>query len=82
LSYNDVKRIAEGIKRDEMWSKLHRVALVPKDSLAADVLEEKFKRPDIYIIHFETESTREALSAIELIVMVIYEVEGLKASLK
>jgi hypothetical protein len=73
-------------ERDEikilMWSKLHRVALVPKDSLAADVLEKKFKRPDIYAIHFETESTREALSAIELIVMVIYEVEGLKAKFK
>jgi hypothetical protein len=73
-------------ERDEikilMWSKLHRVALVPKDSLAADVLEKKFKRPDIYTIHFETESTREALSAIELIVMVIYEVEGLKAKFK
>jgi len=76
-------------KRDErveikilMWSKLDRAEFVPKDFLAADVLEEKFKRPDIYTIHFETESTRESLSAIELIVMVIHEVEGLKASLK
>jgi hypothetical protein len=80
------RELREMSERDEikilMWSKLHRVALVPKDSLTADVLEKKFKRSDIYIIHFETESTREALSAIELIVMVIYEVEDLKASLK
>lgn len=82
----DVKRAAEKVMRGEVktvvFSKPLRVELVLKDSLVADILEERFKRTDAYTIYFEAESAREALSIIELVAMVAYGVDSLKATLK
>ncbi len=83
---DDVKRATERVKRGEAktltWSRPLRVELVLKDSLIADILEEKFKRLDAYTIYFEAESAKEALSTIELVAMVAYGVDSFKANLK
>jgi D-amino peptidase len=82
----DVNLAAERVKRGEVktlvWSKPLRVELVLRDSLVADVLEEKFKRLDAYTLYFEAESARDALATIELVAVVAYGVDSFKAALK
>jgi D-amino peptidase len=82
----DVNTAASRVKRGEVrvlsWSKPLRVELTLRDSLIADVLEEKFKRVDAYTVYFEAESAIEALATIELVAMVAYGVDSFKSALK
>jgi len=82
----DVGLATERVKRGEvktlMWSKPFRVELVLRDSLVADLLEDKFKRLDAYTLYFETESARDLLATIELVAVVAYGVDSFKTSLR